>query len=142
MKLFYYLLPLSLFVASCSDEATDSMQQPQPSDSPSAPMLSPEAMFPTSDGSTLLSTTPARAAWQILGKFDPNRALDMSQLQITNEQLAEIKQFVDEHFKADTQYDTYRNIFKWICSNIKYANDGDAYLDPYDVFVHKRCICQ
>ena len=142
MKLRYYLLPLSIFLVSCSsDDVSDSALLPSDSSS-SAPMFSPEAQFPSSDGSSLLSTTTARAVWQILGKYDPQKALQLGQLKITDEQYAEIKSFVDENLKADTQYDTYRNIFTWIVKNIKYAYDGDAYLEPYDVFTYKRCVCQ
>lgn len=141
MKLRYYLFPLSLFLVSCSsDDMTDDAICSYPPASSS--MLSPEAQFPDIDNSTLLSTTEARAAWQVLQKLDPEKALQLGSLQITDEQYAELKTFVDDNFKADTQYDTYRNIFSWIVKNIKYANDGDAYLDPYDVFIYKRCVCQ
>ena len=141
MKLFYYIFPFSILLASCTDEATDGIDssQEQPS---SSVMLSPEAVFPSADGSSQLSSTAARAAWQVIQKVDPISVLQMGDLQITDEQYAEIKQFVDDNFKADTQYDTYRNIFTWITKNITYANDGVAYLDPYDVFVYKRCVCQ
>lgn len=141
MKLRYYLFPLSLFLVSCSsDDMTDDAICSYPPASSS--MLSPEAQFPDIDNSTLLSTTEARAAWQVLQKLDPEKALQLGSLQITDEQYAELKTFVDDNFKADTQYDTYRNIFSWIVKNIKYANDGDAYLNPYDVFIYKRCVCQ
>lgn len=143
MKLRYLILPLSILLASCSsDEATETAALPPSSSSSSASMLSPEAEFPSPDGSQLLSTTTANAVWKILGKLDPQRALQLGQLNITDEQYAEIKSFVDTNFKAGTQYDTYRNIFSWIVKNITYAHNGDAYLDPYDVFKYKRCVCQ
>lgn len=66
----------------------------------------------------------------------------MGETQISDAQYAEIKTFVDANLKDETDYKTYLNIFQWIVKNVTYANNGDAYLAPYDVFKYKRCICQ
>ncbi len=100
------------------------------------------APFPEDDGAKMLSQSGVTALQNLVKKMDRNRALEMGETQITDEQFAEIKQFVDENLKGADGPTTYANIFKWVTSNLKYAWSGTAYLDPYDVFVHKTCVCQ
>ncbi len=139
-------LPAALLLAACADTAEeDALTQTSSTTSAAAQAADgeyDELLFPQADGASQLSTTTAKAVWQILGKLDTQRALQMGETQITDAQMAEIKAFVDTNLKADSDYDTYRNIFGWIYKNMTYASSGEAYLDPYDVFTHKRCICQ
>lgn len=103
-----------------------------------------ESLFPVADNSKRLSTNNATALKDLMNRFDKSKALVMGETHITDEQFAEIKQFVDENLKRDNQYNTYKAIFNWICSNLKYAYEAgdEAYLDPYDVFIHRSCVCQ
>ena len=142
MKPFLYLIPAALFLASCTSGSDDALLPETTSTVYDASTDYQEELFPQGDGAAALSTTTAKAVWQILQKFDKSRALSMGETSITDAQFAEIKTFVDENLKADNDYDTYSNIFSWIYKNMTYASDGDAYLNPYDVFTKKRCICQ
>lgn len=98
--------------------------------------------FPADDGSKRPNSIAALALEQLLRNFDKSRALTLGETVITDEQMAEIKTFVDENLKADTDYNTYRNIFNWIKDNLTYASSGDSWVDPYEVYVNKRCVCQ
>lgn len=144
MRKLLFLAPAALALAACTADITEDVPTSAATVARTQDVAADydELLFPKSDGATQLSTTPAKAVWTILGKFDASRALQMGETQITDAQMAEIKAFTDKNLKADNQYDTYRNIFSWIYKNMTYASDGDAYLDPYDVFTHKRCICQ
>ncbi len=103
------------------------------------------APFPEDDGSKNLASpiSAVSALKQLVDKMDRNRALEMGKTEITDEEFAEIKKFVDENLAGADGTETYENIFKWITTNIKYAWSGTpAYLKPYDVFTYKTCICQ
>ncbi len=109
------------------------------------------APFPEDDGSKNLANpvSAVSALRQLVDKMDRNRALEMGETEITDEQFAEIKQFVDENLTEKNDdgtingVETYKNIFGWITKNIKYAMSGTpAYLKPYEVFTYKTCVCQ
>lgn len=142
MKLISYLLPATLFLAGCTADLTEGLQPEQNATIADASSNYQEELFPQGDGAKVLSTTTAKGVWQILEKFDKTRALSMGETSITDAQFQEIKTFVDDNLKADNDYNTYSNIFGWIFKNMTYASDGEAYLNPYDVFTKKRCICQ
>lgn len=100
-------------------------------------------VFPTDDGARKLSNTSAIALQQLLAKVKPaERALGMGETVITDEQFAEIKDFVDKNLVKKNAEQTYKAIFSWIVANVKYAYEPPASLDPYDVFINKRCVCQ
>ena len=145
MKLFHYLLPAALLLAGCSTDLTDisDVQPTVPGVKDNAAAYNPE-LFAQPDGSPRAnSTSEARGFGDLISKMDPKQATTLGQLVITPEQYDEIKTFVDENLADSTsQYQTYRNIFDWIYKEMTYANDGQAYLDPYDVFTYKRCVCQ
>ena len=145
MKLFHYLLPAALLLAGCSTDLTDSsdVQPTVPGVKDNAAAYNPE-LFAQPDGSPHAnSTSEARGFGDLLSKIDIKQAMTLGQLVITPEQYDEIKSFVDDNLADSTsQYKTYHNIFDWIYRNMTYANDGDSYLDPYDVFTYKRCVCQ
>jgi len=139
------LLTVTLAVAalafpSCSTEE----DAPVVSASSNHPAASSEETiaFPSDDGSKRPHNTAAVALEQLLRNFDKSRALTLGETTITDGQMAEIKTFVDENLKGDTDYKTYRNIFDWITENLTYASSGDAWVDPYEVYVNRRCVCQ
>ncbi len=110
-----------------------------------APSANKVAPFPEDDGSKNLANpvSAVSALRQLVDKMDRNRALEMGETEITDEQFAEIKQFVDENLAGKDGAETYKNIFDWIKKNIKYAWSGTpAYLKPYEVFTYKTCVCQ
>lgn len=140
-KLISALLALSaLALPSCSsDEETAATV---PSAGTATTYSSETIAFPAADDSKRPNNIAALALQQLLRNFDTSRALTLGETVITDEQMAEIKTFVDENLKDETDYKTYRNIFDWITKNLTYAHSGDAWVDPYDVFVNKRCVCQ
>ncbi len=142
MKLISYLLPAAMLLTACTSDLAEGVKPEQGVATADASTDYQEQLFPEGDGAKMLSTTTAKAVWQILEKLDKSRALGMGETSITDAQFAEIKNFVDTNLKADNDYDTYANIFSWIFKNMTYANDGEAYLNPYEVFQNKRCICQ
>ncbi len=142
MKLISYLFSATLLLAGCTSDLAEGLQPESNAVKSDASTDYQEELFPQGDGATMLSTTTAKGVWQILEKFDKARALTMGETSITDAQFQEIKTFVDENLKAGNDYDTYCNIFSWIYKNMTYASDGMAYLNPYEVFVNKRCICQ
>ncbi len=147
MKKYIFTIVAAALLTACQtdliDEHTPSANETTAAAATrSAAVESVSQQYPQADGAEALSHTPAEAAWQILGRIDTQRALQMGETHVADGQMAEIKAFVDANLKADNDYDTYRNIFMWISKNMTYASSGDAYLDAYDVFTHKRCICQ
>lgn len=101
-----------------------------------------ESFFPEDDGAIKLTADPAIAFRVLMLRTDPTRTLTPGQTKIEDAQFEEIKTFVTNNLKGDTQLKTYMNIYQWIHDNVEYAYSGTAYLDPYDVFIHKRCVCQ
>ncbi len=98
--------------------------------------------FPEADNSTMLSSTNgAKALCDLVKVMEPSRALQLGETRCTDAQFAEIKAYVDANLKGATGEETYKNIFAWIRANLKYSFEN-AYLDPYDVFIHKTCVCQ
>lgn len=144
MKLRYLLIPALILTAGCSTDLTEvpSTVCPAPGTSTEATADYDPALFPENDGTPRLSTTQALAMVQLLNNMDIERTRTLGELSITDAQYAEIKDFVDANLKGETETETYHNIFSWIVKNVSYAWSGDAWLDPYDVFVNKRCVCQ
>lgn len=100
--------------------------------------------FPEADGAQSLNNPGAADLRRLLSSssMNPERALSKGEMTITDAQFAEIKAFVDENLKDSTETATYNNIFAWVVKNLTYAYDGNVWLDPYDVFLNRRCICQ
>ncbi len=147
-----YLLPVLLLIAlpllnACSEDFEDF---PVVEHSAPGAMVGQEEIpveFPVADDAENLpfgkEGDEVRAFAALLNKVDIERAKHMGETQITDAQFQEIKTFVDENLKRATGEETYKAIFEWITGNLKYAWQGTpAYLDPYDVFIHKTCVCQ
>lgn len=141
MKNIYLLLSATLFMGACQSDALDDVPT-QSTTLPTTFTQSTSASFAQPDGSVKLSDNTAQAVWQLLQKVSPEQALQLGETEITDAQFAEIKTFVDQNLKDEDNYKTYLNIFQWIVKNVKYAWSGQAYLNPYDVFKYKTCVCQ
>lgn len=99
--------------------------------------------FPEDDGAKRLPADGALALRELLTAVDPAKTLAPGETKITEKQFAEIKQFIDNNLKAGSKIQTYDNIFNWIVKNVRYGCGNETiYLDPYDVFIHKVCVCQ
>lgn len=141
MKNIYLLLSAALVLGACQSDALDEASV-QPNTPTTTITPTPQVSFAQPDGAVKLSDNTAQAVWQLLQKVSPEQALQLGETEITDAQYAEIKEFVDANLKDEYQYKTYLNIFQWIVKNVKYAWTGEAYLNPYDVFKYKTCICQ
>ncbi len=147
MKKHLLLVPFlaaSTFLQACSSE-TDGLIGDMPVLETGIDLSAIDAsLFPVKDGEkSLYPSDRAKSLCRLMEVFDPNRALSLGTLEITDDEFAQIKAFVDENLAADTQKATYENIFKWIRQNIKVAGQGQtAYLRPYDVFTYRTCVCQ
>lgn len=100
------------------------------------------AYYPKDDGAPALPREAADALAALMENIHPNMALEKGELQITDEQMAEIKTFVDTNLAKATVRETYLAVFNWLITNLTYVYQGTAYVDPYDVFINKRCVCQ
>lgn len=145
MKLLNALLATAVLLSACQAEQDGELQTTGSKPGNSQLTFSNRTngvVFPEPDTSVTFGSNTAQAVWQILQKVDPKQATVMGETQISDVQYAEIKAFVDAELKDETDYKTYHNIFQWIVKNVSYAYSGDAYLNPYDVFKYKRCVCQ
>lgn len=142
MKNFTLLLSAALFCGACQSELTDTVPNSLVTTTPTQG-VTVSTTFPQPDGAIKFNpANPAEGVWQILQKIDLQQTLQLGETEITPEQYAEIKKFVDENLKEENDYKTYLNIFQWIVKNMTYANDLPSYLKPYDVFIYRRCVCQ
>ncbi len=99
--------------------------------------------FPEDDGSKDLTGSEAAKLSSLVRKMDVKRAMILGNTEITDEEFAEIKAFVDENLVGATGNATFRNIFNWIRANIKVPGKTETpYLRPYDVFIYRKCVCQ
>lgn len=138
-------IPLSLFsfcflALSCISDAVDPPLKPQDPVLPEDPIIAP-SLYPQPDGSSLLGGPAAADLFYLVQLMDTSLALEPNPAEVTPQEFALLKQFVDNNLRGATGAETYQNIFGWICKNLKYSYDN-AQLRPYDVFVHKTCVCQ
>ncbi len=144
-KTFLLLSVLSLslpFMNGCSSD-TDMIAAEQQAEAVVPAAEANPDYFPADDGAKNLSSIPVSGVAQLLRISEPTTAMNLVGMNITEGELAEIKAFVDENLKRTSGELTYKAIFNWIRSNIKYAYyPTPAYLDPYEVFTNKTCICQ
>ena len=133
------LLPLGQSCSSDADElAADIPVQPVAP----AEQEADAAYYPKDDGAEALPYDPAEALSILMEFVHPNQALEMGELNITETQLAEIKDFVDKNLAKSTTQATYQAIFRWVVANCKWSPEGAIYVDPYDVFINRTCVCQ
>ncbi len=139
---FVLLLAAPLFMA-CSSELEDLPDMQQPVKGSAVEENAVFMQYPPRDDAKSLPENGVEALQILLEMVDTSRVKQMGETRITDEQFAEIKKFVDENLAAETGAQTYQNIFSWVVKNLSYAwNPTPAYLDPYDVFIHRTCVCQ
>ena len=96
--------------------------------------------FSKPDKSKKLNGTPAENLKAIFESTGPGIIKSLGRMNITDEQYQEIAEFTANLVKGKTsQTEQYREIFRWIVSNVKYENSDP---DPYAVFKNKKCVCQ
>ena len=96
--------------------------------------------FAKPDKSKKLNGTPAENLKAIFEATGPSIITSSGRMNITDGQYQEIAEFTTNLVKGKTsQTEQYREIFRWIVSNVKY---GQSDPDPYAVFKNKLCVCQ
>ena len=157
IKSIPYLLILAAFLAACSNvddfseitaDATSTNQPRQP--------LPQDDLFARRDGEKNLTgacTNPddynryfndpvvAEHVNKLMCEADTNMAASLNGVEITDEHLAELKEYVENTILSTEtkQYAKMMTILKWIRANIKYDyNDQDA----YSVFINRVAVCQ
>ncbi len=136
-----------LFFNSCEkenvidkpDEKKDTITTPKDSVDTQDSVVTPE--FPELDNSIFLNKfgTAKRLA-KILSKTDPNNLLVKGSVEISDEQIKEIKEFTDKLVaKSKNNTEKYSTIFKWVTANIKYKPADNR---AYTVFKERKGICQ
>lgn len=83
----------------------------------------------------------AEHAYKLMCEADTNMAASLNSVEITDEHLAELKNFVEGTILSNEnkQYTKMMSILKWIRANIRYDyNDQDA----YSVFKNRVAVCQ
>lgn len=130
-------------LTACSADDEETLTTPKDADAITTNTYD-ESFFPTADGARQLSLTSGPQALYTLlkaGVVEADKSLGAGEMSITDEQWAELKTFVDENLRGDTETATCDNVFKWVVKNLTYSYD-DAAIEPYDVFQKRRCVCQ
>ncbi len=142
MKKAIYVLSMGLFLSlfllnSC--EKDNEIKKPTPKDSV-VTVTTPE--FPKMDNSIVLDSKKTfENLAQLLTKTNPEKiALGKGRVEITDEQMEEIKVFTDKLVEnAKNDIEKYQIIFKWVTTKIKYQGADNR---PYTVFKERKGICQ
>ena len=96
--------------------------------------------FAEPDKSKRLTGSPAENLRAIFESTGPGIITSMGRMNITSEQYQEISAFTTNLVKGkSSQTEKYREIFRWIVSNVKYQQSNN---DPYAVFTNKQAVCQ
>lgn len=157
LKSPFYLVSLAALLAACSN--ADDLGDITPSETleSAVKQLAPDDdMFARRNGEKLLTgayTDPddyshyyndpavAEHVNKLMCEADTNMASSLNSVEITDEHLAEVKEFVEGSILTNEtrQYAKMMAILKWIRANIKYDyNDQDA----YSVFKNRVAVCQ
>ncbi len=96
--------------------------------------------FAKPDKSKKLNGTPAENLKTLFEATGPGVITSLGRMNITDSQYQEIAKFTTKLVSGDdTQTAKYRNIFRWVVSNVKYGQNDN---DPYAVFTNKVAVCQ
>ena len=101
--------------------------------------------YPTSHGTNFFSSTTgsslAGGLYRVLKLADYTRAENLNSVEITDEHLAEIKEFTDANITAASTTNKARvqQILSWVKKNIAYDWDDN---DAYSVFKNRKGVCQ
>lgn len=157
LKSSFYLVSLTALLAACNN--VDNLDEMTPSETTQVPVNRSTAdndLFARRNGEKPLTgayTDPAdynhyyndpviaEHANKLMCEADTNMAASLNSVEITDEHLAELKDFVESTILTNEtkQYAKMKAILKWIRDNIRYDyNDQDA----YSVFKNRVAVCQ
>lgn len=100
--------------------------------------------FAQNDGSTDLSKrSNGYKSYKLLSTAGPAVGMPLGNINITDEQYAEIKSFTDELVaNCTTDEQIHSIVHSWLVNNIQYEYYEYVDNDPYPVFKNKKAICQ
>ncbi len=157
LKSSLYLISLAAMVAACSNVDDFSNVTPDDSVTSQTRQAAPaDDMFARRDGEKQLTgayTNPddynhyyndpvvAEHVTKLMCEADTNMAASLNGVEITDEHLAELKDFVENSILTTEtkQYAKMMAILKWIRANIKYDYNNQ---DAYSVFINRVAVCQ
>ena len=127
---------------SCGGSENTPTEPEQPQYEGINAIVAPSASFAANDGSKALDGSSASNVARLLSHTGHSIIKGMGEMQITDAEYQEIKEFTDQLVESDTTpTEIYQTIFQWITSHIQY---GSGYVDnnPYPVFKTHQAICQ
>jgi hypothetical protein len=136
LKAHYLMLAMAASTALAACEAENIVEQTS--------AISTETYFaPTfaePDKSKQLNGSPAENLKALFEATGPEIITSLGRINITDEQYQEIATFTTNLVKSkNSQTEKYRDIFRWIVSNVKYELSDN---DPYAVFTNKKAVCE
>ncbi len=157
LKSILYFVTITAMFSACSNENAISEMKPSGEQNSETKMYaSIEDKFAQRNGEVFLSGSArdpmdyeryyndpvvAEHACSLMCVADTNMAAKLNGVVVSDEHLAEIKNFVESEILSteSTQYAKMLTIIKWVRNNIKYDyNDQDA----YSVFKNRVAVCQ
>ena len=140
MKKSYLFAALSAACAITTTSCTNELEEYTPQEVLVEQGATITRSFAKPDESKRLSGTPAENLKALFEAAGPGVITSLGRMNITDSQYQEIAEFTTNLVGADdTQTEKYRNIFRWVVSNVKYGQDDN---DPYAVFTNKVAVCQ
>ena len=134
-------LVLSLFLVGCGGSENKVPEPEEPQYQGIHAIVQPSASFAADDGSIALNGSAASNVARLLSHTGHGIVKGMGQMQITDDEYREIKEFTDNLVSGLTSAnDIYNKIFKWVSQEVKYSNGVNN--DPYPVFKNKQGVCQ
>ena len=140
MKNFYKVLSLTAFLIM-STSCSDNKMGLEDFEMPEAQIQTKS--FAQNDGSTDLSKrSNGYKSYKLLSTAGPAVGMPLGNINITDEQYAEIKSFTDELVaNCTTDEQIHSIVHSWLVNNIQYEHYGYVDNDPYPVFKNKKAIC-
>ena len=133
---------LSLCLVACGGSENKVPEPEEPQYQGIHAIVQPSASFAADDGSVALNGSSASNVARLLSHTGHGIIKGMGQMQITDAEYREIKEFTDKLVADVTKpMEVYQTIFRWVVSNIRYQA---GYVDnnPYPVFQTHQAVCQ
>lgn len=137
---------LAQLTVSCGNNSDDKPTLPEPEEPTYITgihaIVPPTGTFAKEENAISLNETSTRNVAKLLEKAGSGIVNGLGQISIKENEYKEIKDFTDKLTEGtETAMEAYEEIFRWITSNVKYAN---GYVDnnPYPVFQTHQAICQ
>lgn len=145
MKNIHYLILLSLTIALCActgddEPTTTEISYAEGVKSTNVLSSPPSATFAQPDNSIELTGTDYNKFNTLIKAVDPQRALDRTILDITDEQFEEIKAAATAQCNGiSSTVDKITALNKWVHNHVTYSEGNN---NAYEVFKNRKGVCQ